>query len=99
MSDGNSWQGRLSKGLHLLTLSAWDNSPRTRGRKSYDQVEIEVTNSNPRSVIAFPHEGYATDSSNLIGFSATGSGDQDLHCLELPQEGWRLTVLHKRVFK
>jgi len=89
-SDGNTWQGRLSKGLHILTLSAWDNSPENTGRKSQDHVEIEVTNSNPRSVIAFPYEGYTTDSSNLIEFSATGSGDQDLHCLDLPQEGWGL---------
>ena len=88
--DGNSWQGRLSKGIHLVTLSAWDNNPENAGRKSYHQVEIEVTNSDPRSVIAFPPEGYTTDSSNLIEFSATGSGDQDLHCMDLPQEGWGL---------
>ena len=86
-SDGNSWQGRLSKGVHVLTLSAWDNSPENSGRKSYDWEEIEVVNSDPRSVIAFPYEGYMTDSSNLIEFSATGSGDQDLHCLELPEGG------------
>ena len=86
-SDGNYWQGRLSKGLHLLTLSAWDDSQENSGRKSFNQVEIEVTNSDPRAVIAFPYEGYMTDSSNLIEFSAIGSGDQDLNCLELPDGG------------
>ena len=85
--DGVSWEGRLSRGGHTITLQAWDDSPENQGRSKSAEFYIEVMNSNPLSRIAFPEDGHVTDSSELIAFNSLGSGDRDMPCSNLPNGG------------
>ena len=48
---------------------------------------LEVTNSAPDAMISMPLSGAYTDSSELVSLESTGSGDWDLSCSELPDNG------------
>jgi hypothetical protein len=81
------WTGTLSKGTHTVTMKVSD----TRGEhadewKTHSEI-LEVTNSVPNAIISNPLTGTYTDSSELIVLDSTGSGDWDLSCSELPDNG------------
>ena len=46
------WEGRLAKGDHTITLEAWDDNPDNTGQSTSIDLDVVVTNSNSRSVIA-----------------------------------------------
>ena len=46
-----------------------------------------MTNSPPVAIIASPSDGILTDSGELMLFDATGSGDWDAACIDLPDNG------------
>ena len=50
-------------------------------------ARVSVNNSAPVAVIALPADGILTDSGTLIRFDSTGSGDWDLACDSLPDNG------------
>ena len=81
------WEGRLAKGDHTITLEAWDDNPDNTGQSTSIDLDVVVTNSNSRSFIASPEEGLVTDSSEIIAFSALGSGDRDMPCSSFPGGG------------
>ena len=49
--------------------------------------QVSVNNSVPISIIAQPADQTLTDSGEIIRFDATGSGDWDLACSDLPDNG------------
>ena len=53
---------------------------------AYSEV-LQVSNSLPNVLISNPISGIYTDSSELISLASTGSGDWDLSCSELPDNG------------
>ena len=81
------WEGRLAKGDHTITLEAWDDNPENIGQSTSIDLDVVVTNSNSRSIIASPEDGLVTDSSEIIAFSALGSGDRDMPCSSFPGGG------------
>ena len=48
------WEGRLAKGDHTITLEAWDDNPENIGQSTSIDLDVVVTNSNSRSIIASP---------------------------------------------
>ncbi|MEC7531966.1 MAG: hypothetical protein VX557_00675, partial [Candidatus Thermoplasmatota archaeon] len=52
----------------------------------YSEI-LQVSNSLPNVIISTPITGMYTDSSEQITLSSTGSGDWDLSCSELPDNG------------
>ena len=53
---------------------------------AYSEV-VQVSNSLPNVLISNPISGIYTDSSELIHLDSIGSGDYDLSCSELPDNG------------
>ncbi|HIC50780.1 MAG TPA: hypothetical protein EYP01_04970, partial [Candidatus Poseidoniales archaeon] len=81
------WIGTLSKGDHIITMYASDNRPNHAGMWNSASVELSVANSPPVALIASPTDGILTDSGELLVFDATGSGDWDTACSDLPSNG------------
>jgi len=81
------WAGTLSKGDHLLTMYASDDRPNHAGTWNSATTEISVSNSPPVALIASPSDGIMADSGELLVFDATGSGDWDAACSDLPDNG------------
>ncbi len=81
------WEGTLSKGDHLITMHASDDLANHAGMWSTTSEELTVTNSPPVAIIASPSDGILTDSGELLVFDATGSGDWDAACIDLPDNG------------
>tara|TARA_B100000029_G_scaffold424572_1_gene432458 strand:+ start:15919 stop:20544 length:4626 start_codon:yes stop_codon:yes gene_type:complete len=81
------WEGTLSKGDHLITMHASDDLANHAGTWSTISEELTVTNSPPVAIIASPADEILTDSGELILFDATGSGDWDAACIDLPDNG------------
>ena len=81
------WMGTLSKGTHLITMYASDDRPNHAGMWNSATAEISVSNSPPVALIASPSDGILTDSGVLLVFDATGSGDWDAACSDLPDNG------------
>lgn len=88
-TDGLVWEGQLSRGVHTLTLEVSDDRPEHVNASTTHTLLVTVDNSPPVANIATP--GSATyDSSELIWFSANGSGDFDADCSTFPGTGdWR----------
>ena len=87
-TDGNiEWIGTLSKGLHTITMQASDNRPGHAGQWTTTSQQVQVNNSNPVSVISSPIDGSLTDSGTIITLGSTGSGDWDMACSDLPENG------------
>ena len=85
--DEIEWQGWLTKGLHTITMYTSDDRPGHVSTWNSITEQVSVNNSAPISVIAQPADQTLTDSSEVIRFDATGSGDWDLACSELPDNG------------
>ena len=81
------WQGWLTKGLHTITMYTSDDRPGHVSTWNSITEQVSVNNSAPISVIAQPADQTLTDSSEVIRFDATGSGDWDLACSDLPDNG------------
>ncbi len=81
------WIGTLSKGTHTITMQASDTRPVHAGQWTTSSVEVQVNNSPPVSIISGPPDGHLTDSGTLVTLDPTGSGDWDIACIELPDNG------------
>ena len=68
----------------MLTLSVNDGRMEHVNLTSENQTIIEVGNSAPRAIINAPTEGETVDSSTLIEFNSSGSGDWDSACSTFP---------------
>ena len=74
------WSGHLSPGSHIITLGVGDSDSSHSGAEEILTMLVIVNNSIPVATISSPSTGYSTDSSDLIRFDASGSGDWDLSC-------------------
>ena len=87
-SDGIiEWTGTLSKGTHTITMQASDDRPAHAGQWTTYSTQVQVNNSLPMSVISSPMDGHLTDSGTLVTLASTGSGDWDISCSDLPENG------------
>ena len=68
-------------------MHASDDIANHAGMWSTTSEELTVTNSPPVAIIATPSDGILTDSGELLIFDATGSGDWDTACIDLPDNG------------
>ena len=85
--DLPEWSGTLSKGTHSITMKASDTRGDHANQWNTQTETMEVTNSAPDAMISRPISGTLTDSSELVSLESTGSGDWDLSCSELPDNG------------
>lgn len=85
---GKVWQGHLSRGFHTIEMRVGDDVLEHVNQTKVTSVQIEVENSYPKSIIATPLSSQTYDSSELIQFSANGSGDYDSSCSTFPSEGF-----------
>ncbi len=85
--DNISWDGYLSRGVHLIELRVTDNRMEHGGQMSVYSELITIDNSVPKAVIEDLDVFDNLDSSILIPFSANGSGDWDSACSTFPTEG------------
>jgi hypothetical protein len=85
--DSIGFTGTLSKGDHVITFYASDSLGEHAGQWNSISTQISVSNSAPHAIISSPQDGFSTDSSVLVNFDATGSGDWDVSCFELPANG------------
>ena len=77
------WTGHLSAGTHTLSLRLTDDDSYHINQWSAPfQMTLVVDNSPPVAHIELPADGLVTNSSELIVFSAYGSGDWDALCSE-----------------
>ncbi len=77
------WTGHLSAGTHTLSLRLTDDDSYHINQWSAPfQMTLVVDNSPPVAHIELPADGLVTNSSELIDFSAFGSGDWDALCSE-----------------
>ncbi len=86
LSNDSSWTGHLSRGNHVITLSVNDGRMEHLNLSSTNQTILIVENSKPRAVISYPGEGTTIDSSTLIEFNSSGSGDWDSACSTFPAD-------------
>jgi hypothetical protein len=84
------WLGYLSKGIHNITMKATDNLPNHAGLWTYDSFELEVLNSPPVALISQPFNNIMAESGDLLQFESIGSGDWDLACSDLINNGSNL---------
>ena len=85
--DLPEWSGTLSKGTHSITMKASDTRGDHANQWNIQTETLEVINSAPDAMISRPISGTLTDSSELVSLESTGSGDWDLSCSELPDNG------------
>ena len=80
------WEGRLSRGVHTITMEVTDDRAEHANQSKSTSILLTVDNAEPVAVIASP-PSQTFDSSELISFSANGSGDYDAACSTFPMEG------------
>ena len=80
------WEGHLSRGVHTITMEVTDDRAEHANQSKSTSILLTVDNAEPVAVIASP-PGQTFDSSELISFSANGSGDYDAACSTFPLEG------------
>ena len=85
--DLPQWSGTLSKGTHSITMKASDTRDNHVNQWNTQSETLEVINSVPDAMISKPLSGTFTDSSELLSLESTGSGDWDLYCSDLPENG------------
>ena len=81
------WSGTLSKGTHSITMRASDTRGDHANQWNSQSETLEVNNSAPNAMISMPLSGTYTDSSAFVSLESTGSGDWDLSCSDLPDNG------------
>ncbi|MEC8151704.1 MAG: hypothetical protein VX068_03565, partial [Candidatus Thermoplasmatota archaeon] len=80
------WEGHLSRGVHTITMEVTDDRAEHANQSKTASILLTVDNAEPVAVIASP-PAQTFDSSELISFSANGSGDYDAACSTFPTEG------------
>nr|MCS5533190.1 right-handed parallel beta-helix repeat-containing protein [Candidatus Poseidoniaceae archaeon] len=85
---GKVWTGFLSRGIHSIEMRVVDDRPEHINSTRVTTMLVDVENSLPRSVIDTPLDSLTYDSSELIWFSANGSGDYDAWCGTFPDGDW-----------
>ena len=80
------WEGHLSRGVHTITMEVTDDRAEHANQSKSNSILLTVDNAEPVAVIASP-PAQTFDSSELISFSANGSGDYDAACSTFPTEG------------
>ena len=86
--SGKVWMGHLSRGFHNIEMRVTDNRPEHINLTEVTTIQLNVENSYPKSIISYPVESQTYDSSELIQFSANGSGDYDAECSTFPTTGY-----------
>ncbi len=81
------WIGTLSKGNHIITLKASDTRAEHSGQWNQVSESVIVSNSLPSAIISAPISGTYLDSSELVKLESSGSGDWDLSCSDLVDNG------------
>ena len=84
ISNESNWQGYLSRGAHVITLSVNDGRMEHINSTSQNSTVLVVENSPPRAIISSPQSNSNHDSSYLFEFNASGSGDWDSACSTFP---------------
>ena len=85
-TEGLVWEGHLSRGVHTITMEVTDDRAEHANQSKSTSILLTVDNAEPVAVIASP-PAQTFDSSELISFSANGSGDYDAACSTFPTEG------------
>ncbi len=85
-NGSTTWSGYLSRGVHTITMEVTDDQAEHVNQSASSSVLVTVDNSFPIAMIASPSLT-TFDSSELIEFSANGSGDFDAACDTFPEEG------------
>ena len=80
------WEGHLSRGVHTITMEVTDDRAEHANQSKSTSILLTVDNAEPIAVIASP-PAQTFDSSELIFFSANGSGDADAACSTFPTDG------------
>jgi len=65
-----------------------DDRPEHINYTEVTTIQLNVENSYPKSIISYPVATQTYDSSELIQFSANGSGDYDAECGTFPASGY-----------
>ena len=86
LSNQSSWQGHLSRGSHVISLSVNDGRMEHVNSTSIASEILVVNNSPPMAVIHSPLATDVHDSSHLFEFNASGSGDYDSACETFPAD-------------
>ena len=86
--SGKVWQGHLSRGFHNIEMRVTDDRLEHLNVTKVSSIQLDVENSYPRSIISNPVASQTYDSSELIHFSANGSGDYDAECGTFPATGY-----------
>ncbi len=86
--SGKVWQGHLSRGFHNIEMRVTDDRPEHINYTEVTTIQLNVENSYPKSIISYPVISQTYDSSELIQFSANGSGDYDAECSTFPASGY-----------
>ena len=84
ISNQSTWNGYLSRGTHVLTLSVNDGRMEHINSTSVNSTLLVIENSPPKAVIQSPVAGETHDSSHLFEFNSSGSGDWDSACSTFP---------------
>ncbi|MGA0352704.1 MAG: right-handed parallel beta-helix repeat-containing protein [Poseidonia sp.] len=80
------WEGHLSRGVHTITMEVTDDRAEHANQTKSTSILLTVDNAEPVAVIASPPD-QTFDSSEMISFSANGSGDYDAACFTFPLDG------------
>ena len=83
----NVWTGHLSRGVHSIEMRVVDDRPEHINATKTSSTLVPVENSFPQADISTPSETLTYSSSELIWFSANGSGDYDAACSTFPVNG------------
>jgi len=78
------WNGYLSKGQHTISLYVGDNAVENAGLWDLATEQFGIDNSPPHAMISSPGNGSVVDSSTLLTFTASGTGDWDSWCGTFP---------------
>ena len=88
LPNATSWNGYLSRGVHIIEMRVVDDRPEHINSTRVSSVIVPVDNSLPLATISTPLDSQTYDSSELIWFSANGSGDFDSWCGTFPVGDW-----------
>jgi hypothetical protein len=86
-ANATVWVGHLSRGVHSIEMRVVDDRPEHINSTRVTSTLLTVENSLPLAVIETPLASQTYSSSELIWFSANGSGDYDSACATFPING------------
>lgn len=88
LPNATVWSGYLSRGVHTIEMRVVDDRPEHINSTKVASMIVPVDNSLPIATISTPLVSQTYDSSELIWFSANGSGDFDSWCGTYPDGEW-----------